>query len=121
MSVIYVTRRHCAARDCRHAGRLGHYAHSACRVARCLDRGLTHETPHRVAAQPAPEQPGCSGTGQETDAQPPASQEGECALCGHPVDEHDGAAGCGVEVEPGVFCGAPCHELPTKYAASQEG
>ena len=30
----------------------------------------------RLTAQPAPEQPGCSETGQETDAQQPASREG---------------------------------------------
>lgn len=41
-----------------------------------------------------------------------------CALCGHAVEEHDGPFGCLFEVEPGVFCGAPCHDLPTKWVAA---
>lgn len=48
MSIEMIRRRGCYAKDCRHAGRLGHQAHSVCKKSDCLDRGLAHRSDHRV-------------------------------------------------------------------------
>lgn len=43
-----------------------------------------------------------------------------CAICGHAAEDHAGPAGCLVETDTDTFCGAPCHDLPTKWAARAE-
>lgn len=52
--IVDMLRRGCSARGCRYAGKLGHLAHSPCRMDRCLDRGaIFHGSYHRVPC------PGC--------------------------------------------------------------
>jgi hypothetical protein len=53
-----VPRRYCNATGCRQAGRAYHRAHSPCEKTNCLDRGLSHESDHRVATDAASAMPG---------------------------------------------------------------